>query len=118
MEAYASAHYRTRTRAELGQEVKLKAAQFVRPFVKASKTDVADERAIWDAAQRPRMKFVEAKSEGPQGVLTMHQMREQRVKVRTLQANQCGRTSRATRPVPRRRTTIHKDGGSLKDCAS
>jgi transposase len=47
--------------------VRLIAAQFVRPFVKTNKTDAADAQAIWEAAQRPGMRFVAVKSEGQQG---------------------------------------------------
>ena len=71
-----------------GHEVRLIAAQFVRPFVKSNKTDAADAQAIWEAAQRPGMKFVAVKSEGQQSVLTLHRMREQLVKMRTMQVNQ------------------------------
>jgi transposase len=60
----------------------------VRPFVKSNKTDAADAQAIWEAAQRPGMKFVAVKSEGQQGVLTLHRLREQLVKIRTMQCNQ------------------------------
>lgn len=88
MEACGSAHYWGRKLAGLGHEVKLIAAQFVRPFVKTNKTDAADAGAIWEAAQRPGMRFVAVKSEGQQGVLTMHRMREQLVKMRTMQVNQ------------------------------
>jgi len=88
MEACGSAHYWGRKLAGLGHEVKLIAAQFVRPFVKSNKTDAADAQAIWEAVQRPGMKFVCVKSEGQQGVLTMHRMREQLVKMRTMQVNQ------------------------------
>lgn len=87
-EACGSAHYWARKFAALGHEVRLIAAQFVRPFVKSNKTDVADAQAIWEAAQRPGMKFVAIKSEGQQGVLTLHRMREQLVKIRTMQGNQ------------------------------
>jgi transposase len=88
MEACGSAHYWARKLAALGHEVKLIAAQFVRPFVKSNKTDAADAQAIWEAAQRPGMKFVAVKSEGQQAVLTLHRMRAQLVKMRTMQINQ------------------------------
>lgn len=88
MEACGSAHYWARKLAGLGHEVRLIAAQFVRPFVKSNKTDAADARAIWEAAQRPEMKFVAVKSEGQQGVLLMHRMRAQLVKIRRMQINQ------------------------------
>ena len=88
MEACGSAHYWARKLRELGHEVKLIAAQFVRPFVKSNKTDAADAQAIWEAAQRPGMKFVAVKSEAQQSVLTLHRVREQLVKMRTMQINQ------------------------------
>ena len=88
MEACGSAHYWARKLTALGHPVKLIAAQFVRPFVKSNKTDAADAQAIWEAAQRPGMKFVAVKSEGQQSVLTLHRMRELLVKMRTMQTNQ------------------------------
>lgn len=88
MEACGSAQYWARKLAALGHEVRLIAAQFVRPFVKRNKTDAADAQAIWEAAQRPGMKFVAVKSEGQQAVLTLHRMRELLVKMRTMQINQ------------------------------
>lgn len=88
MEACGSAHYWGRKLSALGHEVRLIAGQFVRPFVKSNKTDVADAQAIWEAAQRPGMKFVALKTEEQQGVLSLHRMREQLVKIRTMQVNQ------------------------------
>lgn len=88
MEACGSAHYWGRKLSGYGHEVRLIAAQFVRPFVKSNKTDAADAQAIWEAAQRPGMKFVAVKSEAQQSVLTLHRMREQLVKMRTMQVNQ------------------------------
>src|SRR3989304_3992531 len=68
MEACGSAHYWARKLAGLGHEVRLIAAQFVRPFVKTNKTDAADAQAIWEAAQpamvietiRSQLKRIEA----------------------------------------------------------
>jgi transposase len=88
MEACGSAHYWARTMRRYGHEVKLVAAQFVRPYVKTNKTDVADAEAIWEASQRPGMREVAVKSEGQQAVLGVHRVREQLVKQRTAQANQ------------------------------
>ena len=48
MEACGSAHYWGRELRKLGHEVRLVAAQFVRPFVKANKNDAADAAAIWE----------------------------------------------------------------------
>jgi len=88
MEACGSAHYWGRKFTSLGHEVRLIAAQFVRPFVKSNKTDAADAQAIWETAQRPGMKFVALKSEEQQSVLALHRIREQLVKMRTMQVNQ------------------------------
>ena len=63
MEACGSAHYWARALARLGHDVRLIAAQFVRPFVKSNKNDAADAAAIWEAAQRPGMRFVAVKTE-------------------------------------------------------
>ncbi|MBU2762481.1 IS110 family transposase, partial [Acidithiobacillus caldus] len=87
MEACGSAHYWARELGKLGHEVRLIAAQFVRPFVKTNKTDAADAAGIWEAVQRPGMRFVTVKSEEQQSVLTLHRMREQLVKIRTMQVN-------------------------------
>ena len=88
MEACGSAHHWARQLAGLGHTVRLITPQFVRPFVKNNKTDAADAQAIWEAAQRPEMRFVAVKSEGQQAVLMLHRMREQLVKIRTMQVNQ------------------------------
>jgi len=88
MEACGSAHHWGRLLEGLGQEVKLIAAQFVRPFVKTNKTDAADAEAIWEACQRPRMRFVAVKSAEQQAVLSLHRIRQQLVKIRTMQALQ------------------------------
>lgn len=88
MEACGSAHHWGRLLKGLGHEVKLIATQFVRPFVKTNKTDAADAEAIWEAAQRPGMRFVAVKSEEQQAVLALHRMRAQWVKIRTMQSHQ------------------------------
>jgi transposase len=88
MEACGSAHYWARKFAAMGHEVRLIAGQFVRPFVKTNKTDVADAQAIWEAVQRPGMKFVSVKNEEQQGILMLHRMRSQLVKMRTMQIQQ------------------------------
>jgi transposase len=88
MESCGSAHHWGRLLSGLGHEVRLIAAQFVRPFVKTNKTDAADAEAIWEAAQRPGMRFVALKSEEQQAVLSLHRMRAQLVKIRGMQAYQ------------------------------
>ena len=74
MEACGSAQYWARELVKLGHEVRLIAAQFVRPFVKTNKTDAADAEGIWEAAQRPGMRYVALKSEEQQAVLGLHRL--------------------------------------------
>ena len=88
MESCGSAHHWGRLLGSLGHEIRLIAPQFVRPFVKTNKTDAADAEAIWEASQRPGMRFVALKSQEQQAVLSLHRMRAQIVKIRTMQAHQ------------------------------
>jgi transposase len=88
MEACSSAHYWARKLREQGHEVKLMAPQFVKPYVKANKTDAADAEAICEAVTRPTMRFVPIKSIDQHAVLSLHRARSGFVKSRTAQANQ------------------------------
>lgn len=72
----------------MGHQVKLLHAKFVRPFVQTNKTDAADAKAIWTAAQQPAMRTVEPKTEDQQAILSLHRMRALLVKMRTMQVNQ------------------------------
>lgn len=63
MEACGASQYWGREFAKLGHQVKLVAPQFVRPFVKTNKNDMADAQAIWTAAQQPEMRSVAVKTE-------------------------------------------------------
>jgi len=83
MEACGSAHYWAREMTHLGHEVKLIAPQYVRPFVKRQKNDVADAEAIVIAAQRPEMRFVEPKCEDQQARAVLFRARERLVHQRT-----------------------------------
>lgn len=58
MEACASAHHSGRVLLRLGHTVRLMAPQFVKPYVKTNKNDVADAEVICEAASRPNMRFV------------------------------------------------------------
>lgn len=87
MEACGSAHYWARELTHLGHEVKLIAPQYVRPFVKRQKNDVADAEAIVIAAQRPEMRFVEPKCESQQARAVLFRARERLVHQRTELAN-------------------------------
>jgi len=88
MEACASAHYWGRTLERFGHTVRLMAPQFVKPYVKTNKNDVADAEAICEAVTRPNMRFVPIKSIEQQAVLSFHRVRQGFVKARTAQANQ------------------------------
>ena len=88
MEACASAHHWGRTLERFGHAVRLMAPQFVKPYVKTNKNDVADAEAICEAVSRPNMRFVPIKSIEQQAILSVHRVRQGFVKARTAQANQ------------------------------
>ena len=88
MEACASSHHWGRTLERLGHTVRLMAPQFVKPYVKANKNDVADAEAICEAVSRPNMRFVPIKSVEQQSILSVHRVRQGFVRARTAQANQ------------------------------
>ncbi len=88
MEACAGAHHWARQLQMQGHTVKLMAPQFVKPYVKANKTDAADAEAICEAVTRPSMRFVPVKNTDQQAVLSLHRARQGFVKERTAQANQ------------------------------
>jgi transposase len=88
MEACGSAHHWARKLQSLGHEVKLMAPQFVKPYVKTNKNDVADAEAICEAVARPNMRFVPIKTAEQQSVLSLHRARQAFVKARTAQGNQ------------------------------
>lgn len=88
MEACGSAHHWARTLKSFGHDARLMSPQFVKPYVKSNKNDVADAEAICEAVARPNMRFVPVKSIEQQAVLSLHRVRQGFVKARTVQANQ------------------------------
>jgi transposase len=88
MESCASAHHWGRTLERFGHTVRLMAPQFVKPYVKTNKNDVADAEAICEAVRRPNMRFVPIKSIEQQSILSVRRVRQGFVKARTAQANQ------------------------------
>jgi len=88
MEACGSAHHWARELATLGHTVRLMAPQFVKPYVKANKSDARDAEAICEAVGRPSMRFVPVKTLEQQSVLSLHRARQGFVAARTAQANQ------------------------------
>jgi len=88
MEACAGSHYMARKLATFGHMVKLISPQFVRPFVKSNKNDFVDAEAICEAASRPTMRFVTAKTESQQTLSVLHRVLESMVRDRTRTTNQ------------------------------
>ena len=88
MEACGSAHFWARKLEGYGHTVKLMAPQFVKPYVKTNKNDVADAEAICEAVSRPNMRFVAIKTVEQQAILSVHRARQGFVKARTAQGNQ------------------------------
>ncbi|WP_193057449.1 IS110 family RNA-guided transposase [Halomonas citrativorans] len=88
MEACATAHYWARQLQARGYQVKLVAAQFVKPYVKTNKNDRADAEAICEALGRPTMRFVAIKSVEQQDAQATHRIREELISQRTAKANQ------------------------------
>lgn len=69
VEACATAHHWARVLINLGHEVRLMPASYVKPYVKRQKNDASDAEAICEAVTRPTMRFVPVKSEERQSVL-------------------------------------------------
>ena len=88
MEACGSAHHWARKLEGYGHTVKLMAPQFVKPYVKTNKHDLADAEAICEAVGRPNMRFVALKNIEQQAILSVHRARQGFVKARTAQGNQ------------------------------
>jgi len=86
MEACGGAQHWARQLIQMGHQVKLMSAKFVKAFNVRNKNDAADARAIWLAVQQPS-KAVAVKTEAQQAVLALHRMRQQLVKFRTMQIN-------------------------------
>ena len=75
MEACSTSHYWARELARLGHQVKLMPAQYVKPYVKRQKNDMADAEAIAEAVTRPTMRFVAPKSPAEQSAMMLHKVR-------------------------------------------
>lgn len=88
MEACGSAHYWAREFASMGHTVKLMAPQFVKPYVKTNKNDMADAEAICEAVQRPSMRFVSVKQLWQQEIQSLHRVRQRWVKNRVALTNE------------------------------
>jgi transposase len=87
MEACGSSHHWARKFIALGHDVRLIPPQYVKPFVKRAKNDRNDAAAICEAAGRPGMRFVLAKSAEQQAQGMVLKVRETLVGQRTHLAN-------------------------------
>ncbi len=70
MKACGSSHHWARKLGEFGYVVKLMPPQFVKPYVKTNKHDMADAEAICEAVNRPNMRFVPIKNTEQQAILS------------------------------------------------
>lgn len=83
IEACGSSHYWARTLRDLGHDVRLIPAAYVKPFVKRNKTDARDAAAICAALGRPDMRFVAIKSVAQQAARGVERSRDLLVKQHT-----------------------------------
>lgn len=88
MEACPGSNYLGRRLAELGHDIRLIPAQYVKPYVKTNKNDFNDAEAICEAATRPQMRFVPLKSIEQQDIQAVHRVRQLLVQQRTALVNQ------------------------------
>jgi transposase len=87
MEACGAAHYWARELGALGHAVVLLPPQYVKPYVKRSKSDATDAEAICEAMSRPSMRFVPVKSTASQAAQMLAKLRAQFIGRRTQLAN-------------------------------
>jgi transposase len=83
MEACGGSHHWARKFMALGHDVRLIPPQYVKPYVKRAKNDRNDAAAICEAAGRPGMRFVLAKTEEQQADGLVLKVRETLVASRT-----------------------------------
>src|SRR5437016_13599721 len=88
MEACSGSHHIGRRLTELGHDVRLIPAQYVKPFLKGHKNDYRDAEAIAEAVQRPTMRFVPLKSSDQLDLQALHRVRSRLVGQRTAVINQ------------------------------
>ena len=88
MEACGGANHWARQFREYGHDVKLISPQFVKPFVKSNKNDRNDAEAIVEAASRPSMRYVSAKTIEQQDLQSLLRLREGLIEIRTKMSNQ------------------------------
>jgi transposase len=88
LEACSLAHFLGRVLRKQGHDVRLIAAQFVKPFVKSNKNDFVDAEAIAEAVERKNMRFVPIKTDEQLDLQTIHRVRDRLISRRTAVINQ------------------------------
>ena len=83
MEACGGSHHWARKLSGLGHDVRLIPPQYVKPYVKRGKNDRNDAEALCEAAGRPGMRFVLAKTEDQQAQALVLKVRATLVDQRT-----------------------------------
>ncbi|MGA7711025.1 MAG: IS110 family transposase [Rhizomicrobium sp.] len=87
IEACGGSHHWARLLRSFGHEVKLLPPQYVKPYVKRGKNDMADAEALCEAMSRPTMRFVPVKTADQQAAQMLAGIREQMVRRRTQLSN-------------------------------
>ena len=88
LEACSGAHFLGRALRKQGHDVRLIAAQFVKPFVKSNKNDFVDAEAIAEAVERKNMRFVPIKTDDQLDLQAIHRVRDRLVSRRIAVINQ------------------------------
>ena len=88
MEACAGSQWLARRLTELGHQVRIIPAQFVKPYVKSNKNDALDAEAIAEAVTRPTVRFVQLKTCDQIDLQALHRVRSQLVGSCTALVNQ------------------------------
>lgn len=83
MEACPGSQWLARKLTELGHDVRIIPAQFVKPYVKSNMNDIIDAEAIAEAATRPTMRFVGIKETYQVDLQMLHRIRSRLVSSRT-----------------------------------
>ena len=87
MEACGSAHYWARWLGNLGIEVRLLPAQYVRAYVRRNKTDATDAAALLEAARASDLRPVRVQSVEQQALQGLHRIRSRWMGTRTSRIN-------------------------------
>ncbi len=88
MEACLSARFVSRALRQLGHELRIISAIYVKPFVKGQKNDYNDAEAIAEAALRPNLRAVQEKTQDQLDLQACHRVRSRLVSRRTVTINQ------------------------------